>query len=68
MCEKSEFSETPLGIHGLHKKNRPDFINSFNAFWTWENDIKLWSELGRPDPFDDSDISIAAFVKANLGI
>ncbi len=64
--EKSCFEEDPLGIHGLRNKSKPNMIDKFNDFWVWQNDIRLWGKLGRPNPFDDSDISIVQFMRINI--
>ncbi len=60
------FEETPLGIHAKRNVNRDNFIDKFNNFWVWENNITLWGKLGRPDPFDDGDISIAKFMEVQM--
>lgn len=63
-----KFSETPLGYHAKINANNSNFINKVNAFWTWQYDLQLWNKIGRPDPFDDCDISIVQLFKANMGI
>lgn len=68
MQEELEFRKSPLGYHGLRKKSQTNFIDSFNAFWMWQYDTKAWRNAGRPNPFDDGDISVAQFMKANLGL
>lgn len=62
---KNNFTETPLGYH---TKRNIDNINKINAFWMWQYHLDLWNKIGRPDPFDDNDISIAQLFKANMNL
>jgi hypothetical protein len=58
MREEIDFPDSPLGYHAMRKKNNPNFIDSFNYFWMWQSDIETWSKMGRPNPFDDSDVAV----------
>ena len=62
------FKDTPLSNHAMRNRNRTNFIDKFNDFWMWKDDIKMWGKMGRPDPFDDGDVSVVQFMKAQLAI
>ena len=62
------FENTPLGNHGIRNKHRNNFIDKFNDFWMWQDDIKMWGKMGRPDPFDAGDISVVEFMKAQMAM
>ena len=64
MCE--DFMETPLGIHARRNVHRDNFIDKFNNFWVWQDHRKIWGEMGKPDPFDDGDVSIVQFMQAQM--
>ncbi len=53
--DKVDFSDTPLGNHAMRHRSKSNFIDKFNDFWVWQYSRELWNEMGRPDPFDDSD-------------
>ena len=61
-----DFEDTPLGIHARRNIRRDNFIDKFNAFWVWQDHIEVWGDLGRPDPFDDGDVSVVQFMKAQM--
>ena len=62
-----DFAKTPIGDHMLRKINRSNFIDFVNNFWMWQDVPELWAEAGKPNPFDDGDVSIAQFLSFNLG-
>ena len=61
-----DFNETPLGIHAIRNRKRNNFIDKFNDFWVWQDHIEIWNEMGRPDPFDDGDVSVVQFMQAQM--
>ena len=64
MC--ADFAGTPLGIHARRNIQRDNFIDKFNNFWVWQDHIRIWGKMGRPDPFDDGDVSVELFMRAQM--
>ncbi len=63
-----DFEETPLGNHANRNIRRSNFIDKFNNFWMWQDHIEMWGKMGRPNPFDDGDVSVVQFMRVNMGI
>lgn len=61
-----DFENTVLGKRLLKYKDKPNVIEKMNDYVMFEQDIRLWNSLGKPNPFIDDEISIALFMTANL--
>lgn len=62
-----DFEDTPLGDFASRHGRRPDFIDKFNNFLIWSKHQDLWKAAGKPNPFDDGDVSTVEFMKVQMG-